>query len=239
MRRLTFAAFAAIVLSGAVLLAKPSVPPLLTLPGQDPFNDRCTGTLGSNWTGMLGAITDWNVSTNAGGCSGTPAGAYCNAGQCVGADFAVAYWNVDSFTTAQYSQAVINNGASGYEGVCVNVSAGPHGYCAILDSGGHIYEWNSGARSTVQTCSITWTSGHTLKLSNDGSGNLVVADNGSSICTATNTDVTGGSAGIGGYSDTGGRWLTWKGDNVGGGGGATLPPTLLINPMRGCCWVGR
>ena len=207
----------------------------LMLTAQSDNFTRCASTLGSSWTGAEGAITDWTTSDNAGACAGSSTGA---RSAFAGADYALAYWNGFSFTADQYSEAVITKGPSGYEGVAVRLggtTGSQSGYGVDLASSTcQIYEWLVGVRSAIGSCSVTWTNGHTLRISITGSA-ITVTDNGSSIGTATNSDVSSGAAGILGYSDSGGVITSWAGDNVGGGGGATLPPALLLNPLRGCC----
>jgi hypothetical protein len=223
MRRLVFALMLAGVAS--------SPPPFAA--STDSLTDRCAVTLGSNWTGADGAVTDWVVSDGAGGCVGTTPGADAVY---VGADYALAYYNAASFTDDQYSQAVISKGVNGYNGVAVRLSGttgSQNGYSVSLESGCTIYKWVSGTRSSIGTCTDTWVDGHTLKLSVTGTA-LTVTDNGSSVGSATDSSVTSGKPGIMGYSQAGtARISNWQGDNV-GGGGPTFP-AAIVNALIRCC----
>lgn len=229
MRRL----IAALILATLALAPVP-VAARRALPATDSF-DRVASTLGSNWTAAFAAITDWIVCSTGGACTAKP-GTYTNAS---GADVAMAYWNADSFTTAQYSQGAIKKGANGYQGVIINVSgvdATRNGYGALLDggSGCTIYKWLSGTRTTIGSCTVTWTDLHTLKIANDGAGAITVYDNGVSIGSATDSAVTGGAPGIMGYSNGGDPILrNWQGDNVGGAPASTAIPAFLNNFLRG------
>ncbi len=213
---------------------------MLALPATDPFNNRCATTLGSNWTAVSGAITDWTVSNTAGGCAALDPGAFTGY---AGSDFAAAYWNADSFNAGgdQYSQAVIIKGTSGYQGVGTRFTSGPNGYFVSLESGTcKIYKWVSGVRSDITSsgsCSVSWTDGHTLYLESTGANptSIVVKDNGSVIGTASDSDIdSGGAPGIIGYADGGTtRDTSWQGSNT-GGGGATLPAAIINAPIK-CC----
>lgn len=200
------------------------------LPATDDLT-RTASTLGSNWTAASGDITDWLLFDGNGEDPGATA-------DFSGADFALAYWNADAFNDDQYSQAVVTVGTNGYIGVAVRLSGttgSQNGYGVSLEvaaGGCDIYKWVSGTRSTIGSCSVTWTNGHTLRISVTGSS-ITVTDNGSTIGTATDSAVTTGDPGLLGYSDTGSLMTNWQGDNVGGGGGPTINPAIINTPIRG------
>ncbi len=215
----------------ALIIALP-----MALPATDTFS-RCTTTLGSNWTGLSGAITDWILSDNAGVCAGLAVGAYPNYG---GADFAMDIWNADSFNSDgnQYAQGKLSKSFNGYIGLGVRMSAGTNGYAVDIESGCTLYKWTSGTRSTITVspanCGGSWTNGHTMKLEIIGNA-ITIYDNGASIGTATDSSIaSGGAPGIIGYTDTGATISDWQADNTGGGPGATFPAALLNAPIR-CC----
>lgn len=206
---------------------------VLTLPASDTFN-RNDSTLGSNWTGVSGAITDWVVCDST-ICSASPNhwGVYSNY---TGAEFAIAYWNADSFNADQYSQATVFDigGTNGYVGLGVRISSGPNGYFFTLESSScQMYKFVSGTRSTIGTCSLTQADGDVMKITAVGT-TIKVYQNGVERGTATDSSVSSGSAGIIGYQSGTPSTYDWTADNISGGGGATFPAGILNNPI-GCC----
>ncbi len=185
-------------------------------------------TLGSSWTATVAcAITDWVLSFTA------PSGA---SPDCTGADFNVSYYT-GTFANNQYSQVVIVKGTNGYEGVVVRASSGNNGYGVTLDggSGCTIYKWVSGTRTSIGSCTVTWTDGHTLYLESVGT-TLTVKDNGSTIGTATSqTDLSSGSPGITGYQDSPGKLTFWEGGDI--GGATSFVPGIINAPIRGGGWA--
>ncbi len=194
---------------------------VLSLPATDSLTDRTAGTLGTNWSAAIGAITDWSVVTGVGATETAS-----------GADFSVSYWNQDTFTDDQYAQVVLTIDANGYAGAVVRGSSG-NAYGVSLEGGAcTFYKWVSSSRSSLGTCSShAWTSGHTLKLSVVGDA-LTVYDNGVSFGSTTGgSAVTSGKPGMLGYSGAN-SFTNWQGDNV--GGAATFPAAIINAPIR-CC----
>lgn len=193
----------------------------MALPATDSFK-RSAATLGSSWTAISGAITDWILTVLTGASSSY-----------AGAEFAYDYWNVDSFADDQYSQAVITKGSNGYQGVGVRLASGGNAYLAVLDSGtgGHVYKILSGTRSTVGTITLTWVDGDTLKIDAVGTTLTVYQNNVSRATFTSQTDLTSGAAGIVGYSDAPGTISDWQGGNV--GGSTPYPSAIVNNPVRG------
>ncbi len=211
-----------------------SIAGVFSLPAQDSFTDRNSTGLGANWTSVSCSAppaADWVVTLGTGMAAG-----------CAGADYAAEYWNADSFNGSgdQYSQIAITKGANGYEGVGVRMSAGPNAYFVTLESGAcKIFKWVAGTRTDITSsgsCSVSWTNGHTLYIEATGANptSIVVKDNGSTIGTASDSDIdSGGAPGVIGYVDSGANSLTWQGSNT-GGGGATFPGAIINAPIR-CC----
>ncbi len=193
-----------------------------SLPATDDFN-RNASTLGSNWTATTAAITDWTLNTVT-RLSSTYGGA----------DFASAYWNADSFTAAHYAQAVITKGALGYEGVGVRLDNAGNGYVGVLDPC-HIYKFTAGTRSTLLTCSLSWTNGHTFKMTATGTSTttLTLYDNGASVDSIADSSSphTAGAPGLVGYVDTGAITTDWEGNNI--GGVTSFVPGIINAPIRG------
>jgi hypothetical protein len=195
---------------------------LLALPATDSLK-RSAGTLGANWSSHLGAVTDWTLTVGE--------GANPTYG---GADFSMHSWNADSFSDDQYSEAKLDIGANGYVGVAVRMSGSDgtrEGYAVTLESGCTIYKWDGGTKSGIGSCSVTWTDGHTLRLSVSGTS-ITVTDNGSPIGSATDSAVTTGAPGIVGYSSSVSYIYDWQADNV-GGSPASFIPALINAPIRG------
>ncbi len=208
-----------------------SVAAVLSLPATDSLTDRNAGTLGSNWASAIQPITEWTLTLGVGATSAN-----------VGADFNVPFWNADTFGNDQYSQVVLSRSTNGYTGVSVRGSSG-NAYGISLESPGCVfYKWVSSVRSTLSsTCgSYSWTNGHTLKLAVVGNA-LTAYDNGSAFAacdaTCTGSSIASGKPGLLGYSDVGGLWTNWQGDNA-GGGGATFPAAIINAPIR-CCTAAR
>ncbi len=207
----------------------------LALPANDALNDRCATTLGSNWTGASGANTDWTVSDQTGACAAITIG---TTSTFTGSDYALAYWNADTFDNDQYSQAIISViGAGGNYGVAVRLSGttgSQNGYGMAFEggSGCTLFKWVSGTRSAIGSCTVTWTDGHTLKMSAVGN-TITVEDNGTPFGSATDSDIASGKPGLLGYANGVWRVTTWQ-------GGDTTPPAgnfpaAIINAPIRCC----
>ncbi len=223
-----------LALALTLVVFAPSVTARRSLPATDSLI-RDASTLGSNWTAVTGAITDWVLTGST-----PPLGAKSAYN---GADFASDYWNADSFNADQYSESAISRGLNGYQCVGARFS-GTSGYFACLDTC-HIYKFTSGARSTIHTCSVSWTNDHILRLTatNTGTVTLRLDDCGTDatcaspsnidIQTDSSSPLNSGSPGIAGYQDsTGPNMFNWQGDNV-GGSGATFPAAIINAPVRG------
>jgi hypothetical protein len=197
----------------------------LALPAVDDCNTG-PSSLSGNWTVITGS---WSyLSFPPGGC--------LNAAAVEG----MAAWTGDSFTSDQYSQVIAD--PSHYTGPCVRCSDGGGGtnngyniYAGAGDTG--FYKWVAGTRSTL---SGSWTNtlsgGEDFKLMATGTTTttLEVFVNGVSKGSTTDSSsaITTGSPGMAAYQS---GTYTFRGDNVGGGGGGSTFPPSLPNILIRCC----
>jgi hypothetical protein len=200
-----------------------------SLPASDNFNRASEVPMGGNWSVPTGGNIDaFNLSSNT---FTNPIALSFNC---------IMYWNADSFSADQYSQAtatVYNAPASYSLGIMVRVqtsgAAGGNGYYfgGVAPLGFGIYKIVGGS-FTQLLATTTFTDGDVLKLTAVGT-TLEAFKNGSSVGSTTDSTYSTGQAGIGGY---GGAAFTvfddWSGDNIGGGGGTTFIKAI-IGPLKG------
>src|SRR5207248_4690699 len=146
---------------------------------------RANGAIGSNWTVTNNGI---NISSNS--FVGT---ASTND---------VAYWAVNTFSPAQFSQVTLTalNGTTDFPGTAVLLSGSggaTHGYSCVEDTTNIFIQKITGTTNTTLTSSAaTGTAGDILRLEVDSAGNLTCYKNGVSTLTASDTTYTSGSPGL-------------------------------------------
>jgi hypothetical protein len=152
-----------------------------------------------------------------------------------GATIQLMYYNF-AFAGDHYSQATLGGSdltaVATYAGVAVRIQASGQSayvYGIIAGAGSYkIQKINSGTFTALQTCSGTPTVGDVLKLSVSGTS-LTGTVNGGSTCSATDSDHSGGKAGLFGYNGSSAFTLDdWSGDDVGGGGSTCTGGMLLL-----------
>lgn len=147
---------------------------------------RANGAIGSNWTVTNNGI---NVSSN------NFVGTVSNAGD-------IAYWAVNAFSPAQFSQVTLTalNGTTDFPGTAVLLSGSggaTHGYNCVEDTTNIFIEKITGTTNTTLTSAgTTGAAADILRLEVDGSGNLNCYKNGVSTLTTNDTTYTSGSPGL-------------------------------------------
>jgi hypothetical protein len=185
----------------------------MALPASDNFN-RANGALGTNWTVITGGATiDTNVAETGG----------------VGNDSA-SYWNADAFNgnhSSQIKVTTLNTDANKDVGVVLRAQSGATTYyeVSVLGPAGataviRIRKCSAGSNTSLNSGTFTVAAGDTFKA--DISGSTITAYvNGVSKLTTSDGAITGGSAGIYTFVDSGtqtdAQLDDWVGDNVAAG----------------------
>jgi hypothetical protein len=188
----------------------------MALPATDTFTGldaaEALTTYSANWTAGLGAF------------EGAPGGGAVQ-GVSGGDLLKWAFWNADSFNNNQYAQCVVTLTSSSAEvGVAVRCDA-TNGYLALVSGDGNLYliKVVSGAYVGPDLDTATGiASGSVIKVTADGT-TIKVYDDGVEVCSATDSSLTAGAAGISGYSSVEGLSLdNWEGGNISGDGSSAL-----------------
>ena len=146
---------------------------------------RANGAIGSNWT-----VTNNGINISSNNFVGT---ASTND---------VAYWAVNAFSPAQFSQVTLTalNGTTDFPGTAVLLSGSggaTHGYNCVEDTTNIFIQKIAGTGNTTLTSSATTgAAGDILRLEVDNSGNLTCYKNGASTLTVNDTSYTSGSPGL-------------------------------------------
>lgn len=146
---------------------------------------RANGAIGSNWT-----VTNNGINISSNNFVGT---ASSND---------VAYWAVNAFSPAQFSQVTLTalNGTTDFPGTAVLLSgsgAATHGYNCVEDTTNIFIQKITGTSNTTLTsAATTGAAGDILRLEVDSSGNLTCFKNGVSTLTANDTTYTSGAPGL-------------------------------------------
>jgi len=147
---------------------------------------RANGSIGANWTVQQNGL---NIASNQ--IQGTAAGASNTA-----------LWNVNPFSTVQFSQATITalNGTSDFPGVTVlaSGSASTATYYDCVEDSTTIFLQrvvNAGTTNLTSTAS-TGAVGDVLRLEIAPGGALICWKNGAVALTATDTQITSGAPGL-------------------------------------------
>ncbi len=191
----------------------------MSLPASDNFNRADQNPIAGNWT---------NVTSDAMALASNVVwpGA--------GSNYAVAYWNADTFGNDQLSQATLGGASisSTYGGPACRIQSGAltaYFFGDILGVYQLIYI-AAGSSTVLATGSGTPTAGDVLKLEMSGTG-LTGKVNGVSNATATDSALASGQAGLFGYGAIGNVTLDdWSGDNI-GGGVVPYQPKYLWSPV--------
>jgi hypothetical protein len=159
----------------------------------DNFN-RPNGPLGANWTTAFGTMAI-HSDAYVGASSGD----------------AAAFWNANSFTANQYSQATVSiTDFASQAGVMVRGSSNTGYFCSADVHDLYLTKLVSGARNgLIGSNTYIYHAGDVIRLDAYGS-TLRCLVNGTVILTATDTDIAAGQPGIYGYGNTqsasGGNW---------------------------------
>ena len=185
----------------------------------DDFN-RADGPLGANWTKPPASENNLVIVNN-------------QVRVDVESSHNYAFWSADSFSEDQYSQVMMVN-IGLWNGVIVRAKAGvDEFYLAIVtsDQTYSIYvRTASGYSDLADGFAETWSPGDIVGLEASGSGpvNLTLLKNGNPVLTYTDStyNITGGSPGIGIWSQSGSnlRVDNWEGGEL-GMLGVVLPET--------------
>lgn len=147
---------------------------------------RANGAIGSNWTVTNNGI---NISSN------NFVGTVTSAND-------VAYWAVNAFSPAQFSQVTLTalNGTTDFPGTAVLLSgsgSATHGYNCVEDTTNIFIQKIIGtSNSTLTSAATTGAAGDILRLEVDNAGNLTCYKNGASTLTVNDTTYTSGSPGL-------------------------------------------
>jgi hypothetical protein len=147
---------------------------------------RANGAIGSNWTVQQNGL---NIASNQ--IQGT-----------TGSSSNTAFWNANSFSTVQFSQAAVTalNGTTDFPGVTALASGtgATSTYYDCVENSNTIFLQrvvNAGTTNLTSTAS-TGAVGDILRLEAGSGGTLTCFKNGVSALTATDTQITSGSPGL-------------------------------------------
>lgn len=190
--------------------------PHAAIPASDNFNRVDEDPMAGNWSTSTGADS-WRISGNAAHARG-------------GVNFTITYWNADTFTANQSSQATLvgSIGSAYYSAVGVRIQSGAaSGYfCGAWGASSYIIgRMDNNAVTPLTTIGGSPTSSDVLKCA-ISSTTITFSLNGSSIGTASDPTYATGQPGLMGY-DGAAALDDWTGDNVAGGGGGGSVPNAL------------
>lgn len=198
------------------------------LPASDSFN----------FNSAAETLTSWNPSWTYAGTSlfsvGTIGGSVGACWSAAGNVIQLARWNADTFNNDQFAQAVIETlGSGSYAGVSVrlNTAGTMTGYYVLFSNNNDLSlrKMLAGSETVISTLTRTNAVGETIRLEVSGT-TLSVKVNGSVVIgPTTDSSITGGSAGIGGYGNDGGTTMVnWQGGNLTAGTAAVLRHAVIM-----------